>query len=75
VLFRSEQAFGLGEEQIGIVDFRFLLRALALGGFNVGLVTLDQRFQLLGALTIELDPVAMRGDLVLQSLHLGSALR
>ena len=36
---------------------------------NIEFVTLNQRAQFLRAFAIEIDPVAMRSDLVLQSLH------
>ena len=68
-LLRGEQAFRFRKEHVGIVNFRLLLRPLRFRRLDIELVAFDQRRQFLRPFAIELDPVPMRRDLVLQTLH------
>ena len=68
-MLRREQSLGFGEEQISVVNLRLLLRKFGFRRSDIEFVAFDQRRQLLRPFAIEFDPVPMRSDLVLQTLH------
>ena len=68
-MLRREQSLRFREEQISVVNLRLLLRKFGFRRSDIEFVAFDQRRQLLRPFAIEFDPVPMRSDLVLQTLH------